>query len=147
MPYDFRRKTNRLKNFDYASRHIYFITICTANRKEIFNNYETVSEVVKQLKETADKLNFQILAYCFMPDHVHLLVGLNEADADLIGFIRHFKQKTGYDFRKRHDINLWQRSFYDHILRKEESVIETVRYIFNNPVRKGLVKEFKEYPF
>ncbi|MGH7801997.1 MAG: REP-associated tyrosine transposase [Thermodesulfobacteriota bacterium] len=147
MPYDFRRKTNRLKNFDYASPYIYFITICTANRKEIFNNYETVSEVVKQLKETADKLNFQILAYCFMPDHVHLLVGLNEADADLIGFIRHFKQKTEYDFRKRHDINLWQRSFYDHILRKEESVIETVRYIFNNPVRKGLVKKFKEYPF
>jgi len=147
LPHDFRRKTNRLKDFGYISPHTYFITICTANRKQIFDNNEIVSEMVKHLKEPAYKLNYQILAYCFMPDHVHLLVGANEAHADLIKFIKHFKQKTGYGLKRRHGINLWQRSFYDHILRKEESVIETVRYIFNNPVRKGLVEEFRQYPF
>ncbi|HJZ04900.1 MAG TPA: hypothetical protein VI935_09660 [Thermodesulfobacteriota bacterium] len=51
------------------------------------------------------------------------------------------------NLRKKQGFNLWQKSFYDHILRNEESVIETVRYIFNNPVRKGMVGEFKEYPF
>ena len=146
-PHDFRRKTNRLKNFDYSSPYTYFITICTANRKEVFNNSQTVSEMLEYLSESASRQNFQILAYCFMPDHVHFLIGANDSDADLIKFIKHFKQKTGYEFKKKHGINLWQRSFYDYILRKEESVIETVRYIFNNPVRKGLVKEFKEYPF
>ena len=147
MSHDFRRKANRLKDFGYISPHTYSITICTANRKQIFDNNEIVSEMVKHLEEPAYKLNYQILAYCFMPDHIHLLVGANEAHSNLIEFIKHFKQKTGHGFKRRHGINLWQRSFYDHILRKEESVIETVRYIFNNPVRKGLVEEFRQYPF
>ena len=103
--------------------------------------------MIGHLKESASTLNFQILAYCFMPDHVHFLVSAKDDDCDLIKFITHFKQKTGYEFKERHGINLWQRSFYDHILRKEESVIDKAKYIFNNPVRKGLVKDFKEYPF
>ncbi|MCC7210600.1 MAG: hypothetical protein IT451_02000 [Candidatus Brocadia sp.] len=41
----------------------------------------------------------------------------------------------------------WQTSFYDHFLRKEEDVRDTVMYVLNNPVRKGLVAEWREYPY
>ncbi len=147
MSTDFRRKPNRLKDFEYTNPFIYFITICSYEKNKTFVNSDTVSEMLKHLEKSADKHNVQVLAYCFMPDHVHLLVGSNDAEGNLINFIKDFKQKTGYEFKKKHDVSLWQKSFYDHILRKEESVIDLVRYIFNNPVRKGLVTEFKKYPF
>ena len=41
---------------------------------------------------------------------------------------------------------LWQPSFYDHVLRKDEDLLETVKYIFNNPVRKKIVLHYKDYP-
>ena len=41
---------------------------------------------------------------------------------------------------------LWQPSFYDHVLRKNEDLLETVKYIFNNPVRKKIVKHYQDYP-
>jgi REP element-mobilizing transposase RayT len=82
-----------------------------------------------------------------MPDDLHILVGSDQAEGNLSNFIKDFKQKTGYEFKKKHDLSLWQKSFYDHILRRGESVIDLVTYIFDNPVRKGLVKEFKDYPF
>jgi hypothetical protein len=40
---------------------------------------------------------------------------------------------------------LWQPSYYDHVLRREENLLETVKYIFNNPVRKKIVEHYKEY--
>lgn len=81
-----------------------------------------------------------------MPDHAHLLLG-GEDGSDLIRMIKQFKQLTGYRFKKGTGKNLWQKSYYDHILRKEEDVTKVVRYILENPVRKGLVKHPEEYPF
>jgi putative transposase len=144
---NFRRKTNRLKDFEYINPFIYFVTICSYEKNKTFVNSDIVSEKLKHLEKSADKHNLKVLAYCFMPDHVHLLIGSNDTEGNLINFIKEFKQKTGYEFKKKHEVNLWQKSFYDHILRKEESVIDLVRYIFNNPVRKGLVTEFKKYSF
>jgi len=57
--------------------------------------------MVNYLKETANKLGFQILASCFMPDHVHILIGADGANNDLIKFKAHFKLKTGYEFKKK----------------------------------------------
>ena len=40
---------------------------------------------------------------------------------------------------------LWQENYYEHILRKDEDTISVVKYILNNPVRKGLVEDYREY--
>jgi hypothetical protein len=45
-----------------------------------------------------------------------------------------------------HHAALWQKSYHDHILRKEEAVADVVRYILENPVRAGLVDSIGEYP-
>jgi hypothetical protein len=58
-----------------------------------------------------------------------------------------FKQKSGYWFRKNYNEDLWHISYYDHVLRKEESMGKVAFYILGNPVRKGLVSDFREYPF
>ena len=42
---------------------------------------------------------------------------------------------------------LWQKNFYDHVVRKEEPLIKIAEYIVNNPIRKGIVSEWEEYPY
>ncbi len=82
-----------------------------------------------------------------MLDHLHLLIsGLNES-SDMKGFIKNFKQKTGYAFKQKTGRKLWQRSFYDHILRDEEETYDIGKYILENPVRKGIVEDYRDYPF
>lgn len=102
--------------------------------------------ILRRLKESASRYCFYVIAYTFMPDHLHILVR-GEEGSDLKRFGRHFKQTSGYDFKKRHGEPLWHLSYYDHILRKDEDIMATARYILENPVRKGLVKEFRDYPF
>ena len=82
-----------------------------------------------------------------MPDHFHLLVIGKDDKSNLKKFLSLFKQKSGYWFKKNYNKNLWHISYYDHILRKEESIENVASYILENPVRKGLVSDFREYPF
>ncbi len=82
-----------------------------------------------------------------MPDHVHLLVeGLRE-DSDALAFEHKAKQHAGYEFSKVIGRRLWQPSFNDRILRDDEASISVARYLFENPVRAGLVSDPREYPY
>lgn len=81
-----------------------------------------------------------------MPDHAHLLVEVPEG-VSLQAFVRHFKQLSGYALRRQVGFPVWQISYYDHILRDDEAMLDVARYIWDNPVRKGLVNERAEYPF
>ena len=83
-------------------------------------------------------------SWCLMPDHVHILV----QDDDLIGMVRNFKGRMTPKSRALEPSRkLWQESFYDHILRKEESVLKVADYIWQNPVRAGLVDHPSQYPW
>jgi len=150
MPLDENKpfpKRPRLRDFGYIGIYTYFITILTANRQHYFNETQIVEPLRNLLKEIAEKEYFSVSAYCFMPDHLHLLVsGLSE-QSDLKCFIKLYKQKSGFWFKQKKHQSLWHLSYYDHILRKIEAINDIAMYIFNNPVRKGIVSEFKEYRF
>ncbi len=89
-----------------------------------------------------------VYAYCFMPDHVHLLLSPAENGRDPIAFVQGYKSRSTHIYWGEGGTGkLWQRSFYDHILRKHEDVKKIARYIFGNPVRKGLVEDYRSYPF
>ena len=81
-----------------------------------------------------------------MPDHLHLLL-VGEKKGDLIKTIKTFKQISSNGFKKVHGKRLWQRGYYDHILRKEEKLDIVADYIWSNPVRKGLADTIADYPF
>jgi putative transposase len=140
-------KRPRLRDFDYIGTHAYFLTILTKDRGVYFNDTEIVSHLISLLLETAKSERFDILAYCFMPDHLHILVMGRDGKSDLKRFMDLFKQKAGYWFKKIKNKSLWHISYYDHVLRKEESIESVVTYMLENPVRKGLVQDFREYPF
>lgn len=88
-----------------------------------------------------------MLAYCVMPDHVHVLVSLI-GDALLPRWLGDIKRWTTSQARQRTGVQLrWQPNFYEHVVRSDEDVVELARYILANPVRAGLVASVGEFPF
>lgn len=105
----------------------------------------------------------KVFVYCLMPDHLHFLCsvgacpckdyahkGLHYIDTvpSIIDFINQFKGKsTTIAWKYGIKGNLWQKRWYDHILRKDEDVRNIGEYILQNPVRRGLVEHAYEYPY
>jgi putative transposase len=145
----FKRKP-RLPDFDYLGHYRYFITICTDRKRRLFENDEQVNSTLEILANESLIYGFKVWAYCFMPDHLHLLLEGDKMDADMKLFVKVFKQKTGYLYNKESDMTgnggkMWQSSYYDHVLRSDEDTYEVLKYILNNPVRKGLVNNYTDY--
>jgi putative transposase len=140
-----------LKDFDYCGPYRYFITICANNKKNVFaNNDHLVNKLIGFLEQAGEKLFFTIWVYCFMPDHLHILVEGRNVHSDLKKFVKDFKQRTGYWYKHKGssaENKLWQSGYYEHVLRKEEDTNEILRYILNNPVRKGLVMNHLDYNY
>jgi putative transposase len=141
-----RKLSTRLNNFDYTGIYIYFVTCLTYRRNLYFTDKSTVDSVLLILNRVSDRYGFTLLAYCFMPDHLHLLIEGDETSS-LRNYMQRFKQVSSYIYKKQYSQRLWQRSYYDHVLRKEQSVKEVAGYIVENPVRKGIVTEYNKYPF
>jgi REP element-mobilizing transposase RayT len=82
-----------------------------------------------------------------MPDHAHLLVeGLTER-SDFRRFAKMVKQRAGAAYALTSDTPLWQKAYYEHVLREEEDAKEIARYIIANPVRAGIVESPDRYPY
>jgi putative transposase len=141
-----KKSSPRLKNFDYKGPYAYSITICTHQKRRYFENPQVVDLVLNYLVKEAQRHSYQIYGYCFMPDHLHLLVK-GQVNSTLKGFIKAFKQKAAFYFKKTFSDKLWHLSYYDHVLRREKSLVDVALYIFNNPVRAHLVENFKDYPY
>lgn len=97
--------------------------------------------------DKASSQSFVVYAYCVMPDHLHVLVIGADQASDLLIFLKRLKQKTAYEFRRKFRRDLWQKKFYDHILRQSDSIGRVAAYIWMNPVRKGICKDPREYPY
>ena len=141
------RRPGRVKGFAYSGCHRYFLTLCTCSRREVFRFSTTVEDVLLQIRRSARHEGFVLMAYCFMPDHVHLVAeGINEA-SDLRRFVTLFKQRSGYRYGRTTRRKLWEVGYYDRVLRDEESTAKVVSYILYNPVKAGLVQRPQDYPY
>ena len=155
-----KRKQNRLKAYDYSTPSAYFITICTEDRKNLFwkdvgaiiDRPENVpltnlGKITKQSIEDIPKYYPMITVDCFviMPNHVHLLLQIN---ADINGrsmiaptistVVRLMKGAVSKQVKD----TLWQKGFYDHVIRNEKDYREVWNYIEGNP---GKWAEDKHY--
>jgi len=143
----FHHKNIRLHPAKYRGVQWHFVTLCCATRRSVFADAELASWIVGELRQHATAHNFAVHAYCVMSDHLHALVMGLDATSDLLIFLRSLKQKTAYEFHRKFHGDLWQKKFYDHILRQKDSVERVAGYIWMNPVRKGLCKDPQEYPY
>lgn len=78
-----------------------------------------------------------IISYIIMPDHIHFILQINEkTNYILLGdIIKTFKSITNKKINKIKKINLWQRNYYEHIIKNETELFYIMRYIKNNPYK------------
>lgn len=152
-----KRKPNRLKEYDYSDTGVYFITICTKDRKRLLSEikvgfgiydkpqvclseYGIITE--KYLKKISNEhVDISVDHYVIMPDHIHMLVSVhkklgasqvphptNETIPKFVSlFKRYCNREVGW--------NMWQKSYFDHIIRNERDYYEYYVYIENNPIK------------
>ena len=157
-----KRKNLRLQNYNYSNNGAYFITICTKDKnqilsknvgcddlgepKNILSPYGMIVDCFIKSINTAYK-NVTVDKYCIMPNHIHFILVVNQLNGvpwssrptQLIPKVitalkRMSNKKVGF--------NLWQTSYYDHIIRNEQELLGTRKYIDENPIKWELDKYF-----
>lgn len=138
-----KRKLNRLKNYDYANG-VFFITICTASKRcilsEIIKNDllntagvsltnagKTVEHFINDISKHYNDAS--VVDFVIMPNHVHMIIKTSGADIKTV--IGQFKRLVSKECGE----SIWQKSFYDHIIRNEEDFVEKLQYIKDNPMK------------
>jgi putative transposase len=126
-----------LRHFAYRGPWRYHVRFSTDGKRSHFANRAIVDLVLQELQLQAEAHRFAVMAYCFMPDHLHLLlIGKTEA-SDCRQFLAAFKQAAGFGCSRRFGIRLWQRYGFDRVLRESEDTRVVARYILENPLRAG----------
>ncbi len=139
----------------------YFFTIVTFDRMPIFNNPHARTLLDAVILKTKSRHPFTTEAYCILPDHLHYLWTLPEGDADYStrwkeikrlfsrGYLKHvgpggFRNAS----RRNHgEAAIWQKRFWEHAIRNQEDFNNHVAYIHFNPVKHGLAKQVKDWPW
>jgi REP-associated tyrosine transposase len=141
------QRPGRAKGFSYLGLARYLVTCCTDRRAPFFRHQQTVAETLIEIRHSAPRLDFAVITYCFMPDHLHLLLEATSERADLREVMHAVKQRAGFVFKRRTSQHLWQPGYHDHILRDDQLTLKVARYVLENPVRAGLAASPRDYPF
>jgi putative transposase len=142
-----RRNSLRLKGFDYSWHRIYFVTINAHDRRPLFKDDRIASATLDCLTDLRLKFGFTVYVYCLMPDHFHALIGPGNSNKSLGAICGSFKSLSTRRSWRWREGKLWQRQFYDHIIRNRDDFDETLSYIRMNPVRRGLVERPENWPY
>jgi putative transposase len=125
------------------SKEGFFITVCCEQRGR---NQLAFPEVAAALIDTIKHRNeghvWHAHVAVIMPDHVHLIVTFGIMDKRIQTIVSKWKEWTAKSLSIR-----WQRDFFEHRLRKEESFREKADYVLANPVRAGLVAHCEDWPY
>ena len=159
-----KRKQNRLKEYNYSADGWYFITICTKGRMPILSRIvgsdilgapqvqllacgKIVEKNLQQLQTFY--VNIKAEQYVIMPNHVHMILSVSNNGAPGMSpptkqcatiplFVATLKRFCNKEFGEQ----IWQRSFYDHIIRDQNDGAEISRYIYENPIKWSSDKLF-----
>lgn len=154
------RRSIRLKNYDYSKNGMYFITICTQNRAKIFGEVidgnmmlNEIGEMVEDEWKNLGTEEINISKYCLMPNHFHGIIEI-KSNARVIHelpvqeddiksrrkmlipkLIGKFKMLSAKKINILNDKigKVWQRNYYEHIIRDEKDYVRISNYIKNNP--------------
>ena len=150
-----KRKNIRLHGFDYGQAGGYFVTICTGSRKCLLSHVIPGNKFVSadiqltelghivdgMLHETSLRTGIRLSDYVIMPNHIHMILqipmgGTGHTIGEYVGM---FKSLTLYHWRGicnregRMMGSVWQRNYYEHVLRNEADYLEKLQYICENP--------------
>ena len=124
----------------------YFLITSTFDRRPILANFEVARIIFQTFEwlETQDYIRW--ICVMVMPDHIHAVIQLGR-DQTLPKVMHSLKIFTARQINKQRGerSTVWQEGYYDHGIRKDESLNEMIRYCYENPVRQGLVKQARDY--
>ena len=141
------RKVNRLSEYDYNTCGAYFVTICTKDRRKILSQVvgDDAHIVPKPYGIVVEKYirNIpQIDKYIIMPDHIHMIIRLDNGSMwastptdtkpqhnRVSNIVRSLKILVSKEIGE----SIFQRSYYDHVIRNQKDYDEIWQYIENNP--------------
>lgn len=157
-------KTKRFNIENYC----HFVTTKTFNNVKIFERKEKAQLFLKILYEVKEKLNFLLIAFVIMPDHLHLMIVPDRRNT-ISDVMRHLKGRFARLYNKSRRINsadyrktvivhrtgnsspskgkIWQEGFYDHVISNQKEFLEKLNYIHNNPVTAKMVAKPEDYKF
>lgn len=145
-----RRKNIRLKYYDYSQEGMYFITICVKNRTEllgkIIGNRINLTEEGILAKENIKKIekiysNIKIDEYVIMPNHIHIILKIDSKNGITISrVIKQYKESI----TKKIGYTIFQKLFFEHIIRNEEEYIQIKEYVQDN-VKNGRTHTVRPY--
>lgn len=141
------RRLRRLQGFSYRGRHAYAIVLSTFQRRPLFRDPDVIAKVLGQILRAAEREGIAVSAYCFMPDHLHIVVRGCRPKADLIAFIKRAKQASGYWYHRISGQRLWHVGYYERVLRDEDEERAAISYALENPVAAGLAVAADSYPY
>ena len=154
-----QRRSLRLAGFDYGREGAYFVTICTHDRTCLFGeivNGEMRLNVAGQVAATcwldipAHFPHVRLDTYTIMPNHVHGIIWIDahpvavppgalvlRSPSKTVGsIVRGFKIGVTKWVRANMDVrDVWQRNYYEHIIRNEAALNRVHQYIMDNPAR------------
>ena len=148
-----QRKPNRIPEYDYSQNGAYFVTICTQDRKKILSTIvgDDAHIVPKPYGRIAEKYirNVpEIEKYMIMPDHIHMIIRLDNGSMwastptdekpqhnRISNIVRSIKVLAAKEIGEP----IFQRSYYDHVIRNQQDYDEVWEYIENNP-RKWIMQ-------
>jgi len=153
------RKPNRLSEYDYSQNGAYFVTICTQDRQKTLSSIvgdgspvpklcgQIAGEFIRQIPLKYASVNVD--KYVIMPDHIHLLLrfdhgfGMGNPSPTLGNVIGWYKYQVTKQINLQSNTtgeSIFQRSYYDHVIRNQQDYDEIWEYIENNPRKWFLQK-------
>jgi len=122
----------------------YFVTAATAQRRSLFQVTATAELLQRTILDYRTQGRFLLHAFVIMSDHFHALI-TPAPDVSLEKAMQFIK--GGFSFRLKSKLDVWTPSFNESQIMSEEKFINCVRYVDENPVRRGLVSMPEAYPF
>ena len=125
---------------------LYLLTSITQQRRPIFKDFYLGRLVVEQFRQAHDEGIVTSKAWVVMPDHFHWLVELK--DKTLAEVMCRVKSRSSVTVNqaKQSSGRIWQKGYYDRVLRREEDLKAAARYIIKNPIRARLTTRIGDYP-
>ncbi len=147
MPLRTQNSRNLRKGRVSIVGHPYLITSTIHKREALLNDKRVNGIVEGVLKWLHDNNKIDLFAYVIMPDHLHLIATLKTVT--LPEAMHSLKSYTAKRINKtlKREGKVWQEQYHDHAIRKEEDLKDIVYYCLNNPVRKKLVQDYRDYPY
>lgn len=138
----------------------YFFTLVTYQRRYLFTDSYARSKLYDTIMHVMTYHPFTLVAYCILPDHMHMIWTLPEGDSDYSMRIGLIKTKFSKLYRltngsqiepnisrvNRREAAIWQRRFWEHMIRDEQDLERHINYIHYNPVKHGLVNNVIDWP-